>query len=233
MTNNTIAIWRVDLDAPEERLEALHATLSADERARAARYRFATPRRQFIVCRGTLREMLGQQLGLAPEAVIFTANAHGKPALAGGCDLCFNVAHSANLALIAVAHGREIGIDVEELRPVEDRAALVSGFFSPAEQAAFHALPAAQQHIAFLTGWVRKEAYMKARGLGFTLPLAAFDVTLAPGEPARLLADRYHADGGVGWALTDLKFGPGYVAAAAVEGKILSIHEEYGLQVGR
>lgn len=224
-----MTIWRVALDVSEERLHALEALLSSEERARAARYRFEEPRRQFVVCRGTLREILAAELSLAPEAVTFTVNAHGKPALAGDSDLRFNVAHSAQLALIAVARGREVGIDVELVRPMERLAALVEEHFSPAEQAEFATLPAAQRPRAFLTGWVRKEAYMKARGLGFTLPLAAFDVTLAPGAPARLLADRYHADGGAGWALADVAVGPGYVAAMTTQGTVTALQmRDYG-----
>ncbi len=215
-----LTVWRINLNVSEVRLMALHAMLSADEQVRAARYRFDEPRRQFVVCRGTLREILGAQLGVAPEAVALTQNAHGKPALTSGLaagDLRFNVAHSAGLALIAMSYGHEVGVDVEQVRPVENLAALVREHFSPAEQAEFHALPAAEQQRAFFTGWVRKEAYMKARGLGFALPLAAFDVMLAPDVPARLLVDRHDADGGAGWQIVDVAVAPGYVASAVIQ----------------
>lgn len=216
-----VHLWQVALACNREQRERLYATLDAEERARAARYHFRQLRDRFVVGRGALRAILGACLGIAPEAVRFRYGPHGKPALSQGTDrdgLCFNVSHSGALALIAVTRDRQLGVDLEQLRPELAEPAVAAHFFSPREVAALAQTPATEYPAAFFRCWTRKEALVKATGLGLSLPLDSFDVSLAADEPARLLATRWHPPQDERWSLVALPCAPGYVAALAVEG---------------
>ena len=129
--------------------------------------------------------------------------------------------------LLAFTSQRPLGVDVEQIRPLQKMERLVERFFSPAERVAFRALPDGQREAAFFAGWTRKEAYIKGRGLGLALPLHQFDVTLAPAE-ARLLADRQTPAAVGSWVLRSLDFIPGYAAALAVRGEITEIVRSVG-----
>jgi 4'-phosphopantetheinyl transferase len=196
-----VRLWYTLLDAPPERLADLYDRLDAAERARAARYCVPVVRRRFVAARGILRELLGAYLGESPAQVRFVPNAWGKPEPEGGPP--FNLAHSGDLALYAVAD-REVGIDVERVRPLEDPAGLAKRFFSPTEVEALQALSPTLQRVAFFTTWVRKEAYVKARGEGLHHPLKAFDVPVDPEAPPCLLEER-HAKGSERWTFYDLQ----------------------------
>ncbi len=217
-----VHVWRVALDPDEAVIHALKGTLSAVELERAGRFYFAKDRRAFTVARGVLRTVLGRYLGQPPQQIAFTYGPHGKPALPvepGQPSLCFNLSHSGNLALIAAAWGREIGVDVEQHRVRVNAEPIAERFFSPAEVAVFTALPAEQKQAAFFACWTRKEAYIKARGKGLAIPLDEFDVSLRPGEAARLLATRDDPREAGRWSLRELEIDPGYSAALMVEGE--------------
>ncbi len=162
--------------------------------------------------------LLGRYLDAAPERLEFRYGPQGKPSLPEDRSLRFNLAHSHDLALLAVTEGREVGIDLEGLRPLADAEQIIARFFSPRERAEFLALPAPERLVAFFRGWTRKEAYIKARGLGFAMPLDAFDVALAPGVASRLLRVESSPDEPGRWSFRDLAPGPGFLAAMAVEG---------------
>ena len=178
------------LDQTQSQIQSFLHTLAADEQARAERFHFERDREHFIVARGVLRAILGRYLNRAPERLSFCYGAHGKPALAGeaGADaIRFNVSHSHGVALYAVTRGREVGIDLERIRFDLAVLEIAERFFSRREVATLRTLPTEAQRQAFFRCWTRKEAYIKARGEGLSLPLDQFDVSLAPGEPAALL----------------------------------------------
>jgi len=212
-----VDVWRVALDLGGSAVERLAATLADDERARADRLRVPGGRGRFIAGRGALRAILGRYLGLPADRLAFRYGGRGKPALPG-TGLEFNLTHSGGLALLAVTRGRAVGVDIEAARPMADADRLVERFFSPREVAAYRALPAAERPAAFFRCWTRKEAYMKATGLGLGQPLDGFDVSLAPGEPPRLLAVAGRPGEADRWSMRDLDPGPGYAAALLVEG---------------
>ncbi|HUP42520.1 MAG TPA: 4'-phosphopantetheinyl transferase, partial [Thermoanaerobaculia bacterium] len=138
-----LQLWLADLDRPPVPLDRLAATLDPAERERAARFHFEVHRRRFTAGRGLLRRLLGELLGVAPEALVFAYGEKGKPRLvAGAAELRFNLSHSANGALLAVARGRELGVDLEAIRPMDDAEALVERFFHPAERRVFAGLEA-------------------------------------------------------------------------------------------
>jgi 4'-phosphopantetheinyl transferase len=194
----------VVLDVGAGQREALHELLSAGERERAAHFRFDRDRDHFVVCRGNLRQSLGERLGIAPARIEFSYNAHGKPETRG---VEFNVSHSGSRALIAISRTRAVGVDIERVNREFMHDQIPERFFSPGEVRALRALPEAEQMEAFFNCWTRKEAYVKARGLGLSLDLASFEVSLAPGEPVRFL-------GGVeGWEIESVSMGDGFAAA--------------------
>jgi 4'-phosphopantetheinyl transferase len=216
-----IHVWRASLDQPRSLSEGFLRTLAADERERAARFYFAKDRDHFIVARGVLRTILSRYLNRMPERVTFCYGAHGKPALAGdnGSDaIRFNVAHSHGVALYAVTRGREVGIDLERIRLDLAVMEIAERFFSRREVAALRTLPTEAQHHAFFRCWTRKEAYIKARGEGLSLPLDEFDVSLAPGEPAALLGTQRDPCEAFHWSLWELPLAANYAAALAVAG---------------
>ncbi len=216
-----VHVWRAALARPPEEFEALKRSLSEDELRRAERFHFPRDRSSFVVARGTLREILSLYVGVPPGLLRFDYNAFGKPELAGAqgeSRVRFNLSHAGGLALYAVAAGRDVGVDIEAVRESVNCEELASSFFSRREVAALLALPACDRRRAFFECWARKEAYIKGRGEGLSLPLDSFDVSLAPGEPAALLAARDERAGAARWSLCELKAGPGYAAAIAVEG---------------
>jgi 4'-phosphopantetheinyl transferase len=221
LANHDVHVWRTSLELSAEHVQRLRQTLSADESARAERFYFETDRRHFIVARGVLRIVLSRYLGLDPGQLGFSYSSYGKPALGTpprGDGLRFNLSHSHELALYAVTHGREVGIDIEYMRDNVAADAIAEHYFSPHEVMTFRALPASQRREAFFTCWTRKEAYIKARGEGLSFPLNRFDVSLAPGEPAALLRTHGDPHEAARWSLQALAAGMGYAAALAVEG---------------
>jgi len=221
LASGEVHVWCATLDQPTSQFLRLAQTLSADEHVRADRYCFTRDRRHFIVGRALLRVILGGYLDVEPDRLRFGYSHHGKPSLAegsGGGILCFNVSHSQGLALYAVARDRHVGVDLERTRPVDDLEQIAERFFSLREHAALRALPTQMKHEAFFNCWTRKEAYVKARGDGLSLPLDQFDVSLAPGEPARLLHNEREPQEVTRWSLQELTPAPGYIAALAVEG---------------
>jgi 4'-phosphopantetheinyl transferase len=167
--------------------------------------------------------LLGAYSGLPPTALRFQYGPQGKPFLEGS-DVQFNLSHSGNLALFAFARSRALGVDLEATDRAVEGDALAARFFSPAENAELAALPPEVRQAAFFACWTRKEAYIKATGLGLSLALDSFDVSVAPGRSARLLATRPRAEEATHWQLTDLSVGPGYAGALCVAGSGWTLH---------
>ncbi|MCJ2141374.1 4'-phosphopantetheinyl transferase family protein [Methylobacterium sp. E-066] len=206
-------IWIVDLALSPDQLDLCAAVLDAAERDRAARFLRPVDRMRYRASHAALRLILGEALGLAPAEIRLEAGAGGKPELAGSArgTLDFNLSHSGGRALIGLARGAAIGVDVEEIRPITDALRIARAHFAPDEAAALAALsPNAIDH-AFFGLWTRKEAVVKALGSGLSLPLNRFSVSVPP-EPPRLLR---MAEGGA-WTLAGIDCGAGYAATIAV-----------------
>ncbi|HZI78371.1 MAG TPA: 4'-phosphopantetheinyl transferase superfamily protein [Vicinamibacterales bacterium] len=215
-TSGDASIWLADLDAADAGESAL-AILSEDERVRADRFVFDIHRRRFIACRAWLRTRLAERLGRPPASLRFEYGPVGKPSLFGGEPLRFNVSHSDRHALVAMAEGAEIGVDIERLRPLSDMDALAARVFSTAEQAALGRVPADRRIDAFFAGWTRKEAYIKARGEGIGF-LGAIEVALSPGETPRLIRVAGQPEELQRWSLEAFTPVPGCAAAVCLEG---------------
>jgi len=214
-----VHVWRATLDLDPIELERMQATLTSDERARAARFRFSKDQQHFVAARGILRMILARYLNRAPAQFEFRYGPAGKPELAPGGDaegLRFNLSHSRGLALYALTRGHEIGVDVEGVRADFAWEEIASRFFAPREVEALRLVPGPSRAEAFFHCWTRKEAFVKAGGKGLALPLDQFEVSLAPGEPARLLRTTGDPQEASQWSLQELEPAPGYLAAIAV-----------------
>ncbi len=220
-----VDVWRVRLGSTTPSEESL----SAEERQRASRFHFDTDRDRYIVAHASLRDILSRYLPCEPSELIFSANEYGKPLLARSNDFSrsnnieFNLSHSGDFALIAVARGRKVGVDVERIREDIELESLARRNFSPREVSELMALPLEQRTPGFFHCWTRKEAYIKAQGLGLSMPLDLFDVSLSPNEPAILRATRPATNESARWSLRSLEVELNYAAALAVEGNDLEI----------
>ncbi|HEY6444314.1 MAG TPA: 4'-phosphopantetheinyl transferase superfamily protein [Candidatus Acidoferrales bacterium] len=215
LEENTVHAWSADLDRSPYEIRRLHDTLSPDERERAFRFRFAGDQQRFIASRGILRDILARYVGRPPDALHFSYGPFGKPSLADDCasDLRFNLSHSGNVALYAVTHNREVGVDVERIDSSFVDDGIEEKFFSDNEIAKLRSLHTSERPRAFFNCWTRKEAYVKACGGGLQISLQSFEVSLAPHEAVEFLST-----GESGWSLLALPLGRDYAAAVAVEG---------------
>jgi 4'-phosphopantetheinyl transferase len=224
MDSNEVAAGRAPIDvvvtplaAAPEIVRASAALLSDAERHRARRFVFDRDTRRFIVARARLRELLAERLGVRAHQVEFEYGAHGKPALSrrfADSDLHFSISHCDDLAAYAFSSGHAIGIDVEAVRVMTDADDLAARYFSRRENATYRALNPRDKPLGFFNCWTRKEAFVKASGDGLSMPLDRFDVTLAPGEPAKVLRVE-NTPGDSGWRLDSSCPAAGYVAAIA------------------
>lgn len=168
----------VELDSVTDTLPA--QVLSAEERARAESLRFPIDRQRFVAAHVALRQALCDHTGLSPAALTLATGAFGKPSLAGHPRTQFSMSHSQGLALIAIGGRGPLGADVELLRPMPDAASLATAHFTRREQDALAALPAHERDQAFLTCWTRKEACLKAIGVGLLVSPQSFEVGVTP-----------------------------------------------------
>jgi len=223
LAEDEIHVWRINLDIKAESAQPLCGLLSEVERTRANRFVLEMHRRTWTVARASLRTVLAQYVGASPESLHFSEGKHGKPALELDTELQFNLSHSGSMGLIAVTRERPVGVDIEQIRADIKLDPLIHSVFSPWEQGEFDRLPEALRADGFFNCWSRKEAFIKAVGEGISFGLARFDVTLAPGEPARLLRVDREGFRVEDWSLQAIDVGPCYKAAVAAWGAWWSV----------
>jgi 4'-phosphopantetheinyl transferase len=228
LSQDEVQVWSASLAVESAASGRLAATLTEDEHRRADRFVFEQHRTRFVVARSFLRDVLAGFLDRAPASIRFRYEAAGKPRLdqhAGGdgAGLRFNLSHSGDIALLAVTRGRDVGVDLEVMRPVPDACTIAGRYFAPADSAALRALPETERDAAFLRCWTLKEAYVKAVGGGLAMPLDRFEVGCAS-EPElirlRFLDENPEAGR---WTLRALDLRPDAVGALAVEGQGWSV----------
>lgn len=210
-----IHVWRVALEPSPATLAEQARCLDAEEQARATAFRFEQHRRKFIACRAAQRAILGSYLRCPPERIALAYSPLGKPRLAGEAELEFNVTNSGTWALVSVARELPHGVDLEWLDRRCDHAALAERYFAREERAALAQLAPAERRAAFFRCWTRKEAVLKATGVGLTFPLDRFVVTCVPQEPPRIVSIEGCPTRAAGWTLASFEPAPGYQAALA------------------
>lgn len=215
LADHEVHVWAVPLHGDGE---AFRGLLSRAEAERLERFRFADHRRRYQIGHGALRVILAGYAGIAPGRIEFVQGPRGKPYLAGvmpghARGPFFNLSHSAQLALIAVAPV-EVGIDVEKERHLESLTEIARRHFSESEFAALDAMQGDARRRAFYRCWTRKEAYIKALGEGLSMPLDTFDVSV--GEEPGFLACRDGREDPCNWSMLDVTPADDFVAAAAL-----------------
>ena len=231
LPHDEVQLWRIDLEAVGSDESRWRKNLSPDELERASRFHFPRDRQRFAASRSLLRILLAGYLATDPAAVSFSYSEKGKPSLGpayAGSNLKFNISHSGGVTLLAFTRGREIGVDVEQVRGDSDLQAIARRFFSPKERARLADLPVEKTVDAFFRCWTRKEAYIKAVGDGLSLPLDQFDVSFDAGEASALLATRPDASEPGHWLLREVPAGPGYIAALCVRGQDCKLNDWSG-----
>jgi 4'-phosphopantetheinyl transferase len=223
LAHGEVHLHRICLDQPDERVRALAAVLSTDEYERAERFRFARDQRRYIVGRACLRLLLAHYLKGDrddPHSITLQYGPHGKPELVGPVSvtsLKFNLAHSDQLALVALTWDHALGVDLERIRPLAALDRVTEHYFAPAESAAVRDLPMPARQAAFFRCWTRKEAYLKARGVGLTADRQSLAEPIDMDNPAGLVRAVGSAGEVAWWHLRSLVPFPGYVGALAVD----------------
>lgn len=218
-------MWTVSLDLDEREIRACEAVLSPDEAARAARFVLPVHRTRFVAARGVLRTILSRYTGTEPGRIELSYGPHGKPRLAPASaphGIQFNVSHAGNRALVAVTTGRGVGVDIESIGTRAREAHIARRFFTPGEDRALRSADESARPALFAAFWARKEACIKASGLGLLLSLDSFDVSAGAREPR--VVERIRGGEGAGsWTLVDVAAAAGFAAACAVEGRGLRV----------
>ena len=218
MQAGAVHVWAWNYDCSAESLQRYISLLSPEECLRMQRFHFERDRIRYAVCHGILRILLGRYIDRPPLSVSFGQNEFGKPCLVppeAASRLTFNLSHTRHIALLAVATVYTVGVDVEEIRPIEP--GLVERHFSSQEQTALKALTGGDWLEGFYNCWTRKEAILKAEGSGLNVKLDAFDVSLMPREQATVLGVRADAGFTSDWHLTELRPALGFVGALATD----------------
>lgn len=188
------------------------ALLDTDERQRWERFVFDADRRLYAHAHALLRRTLSRYRGQAPRSWRFAAGPWGRPEIAGddGDGLRFNLTHCRGLAVVAVTRGRTVGVDAEAIDRPLDWDGVAGYAFGPAERQELDSVPESRRPALFFTLWTLKEAYVKARGLGLSLPLGDFRVQADP--PGIIPA----ADDPDRWLAACFQPGPGHRVSLAV-----------------
>jgi len=223
LADDEVHVFYADVDSLLCCAGILENTLSDEENFKKSRFLFWKDQCGSMVSRGLLRVILGAYLGDAPRNLVFLNGPHGKPILGGEPRkeaLRFSVSHSNRRVLYAVNRGREVGVDMEKIRPEFPFEEISDKYFSAREAAILRKGPVHDRKDLFFTYWTLKEAFMKATGKGFSLPLNRFEITHDPPKVVSLQGD---SEAAARWSLRSMHLEPGYAAALALEGPDLPI----------
>jgi 4'-phosphopantetheinyl transferase len=215
LADNELHVWRASLDLPSSVRVRLQSTLNPEEKKRVEKLLIEKAREHFVAARGILRELLSLYLGVQPEKIAFSYGPEGKPSLspAHNSKISFNVSHSNGMGLFVFANDREIGTDIEYVKPDFRGMEIASKFFSEAESAALAKLPPGERDEAFFGCWTKKEAYVKAHGQGLSIPLDSFTVEFSKSK--QVLRD----EAGTPWSCYALEAAPGFAGAVVAAGE--------------
>jgi 4'-phosphopantetheinyl transferase len=223
ITTDEIHLWLVDYDEiADERLHAAYRDLlDAAERNQEPRFYFERDRRRYLVTRALVRSVLSRYLAIDPRECLFSTNAYGRPDVANsqpdeGC-LSFNISHTHSLIVLGVTRGRALGVDVENVSARQVSIDIADRYFAPPEVAALRARPAHEQQDRFFEYWTFKESYIKARGMGLSLPLDKFSFHYGDDRSVAIAIEPELADDPARWQFWQFRPSPEYLVAICAE----------------
>jgi 4'-phosphopantetheinyl transferase len=213
-------LWLIDLDREADRARRLRPALPACDHERAESYSSAVDRERFLVGRTIVRVLLAALAGVRPDRLRLTSGRHGKPEIipSGPTSppLHFSVSKSAGRLLVAVDATAPVGVDIECVRPDFDMDRIAVRYFSSSEQRDLRRIPAGERTRCAYICWTRKEAYLKGLGVGLTLGLDGFSVSVNPTGPVTISGSLPSAETLSGWSLVPVDVDRSAVAALAV-----------------
>lgn len=220
LDEGSVHLWRIPLDRDASATSAPLSLLADDEVRRYERFKPEAVKRRFALARGGMRVILGRYLSSTPGSLEFRYGEQGKPSLApeqNPAKLRFNLTHSHDLAILAVASDREVGVDVEHLRDNIEFEMLAARYFSPLEAETLASLEGEDLKRQFFRIWTAKEAYIKAIGQGLQIPLDQFDVAVGSEQQPNLLETRHAPEEQDRWSLHSFDCGDDYLGTLAIE----------------
>lgn len=220
LPSSEVHVWLAFYDAIDEQLhDAYRAMLNDEERAQEPRFHFARDRRRYLVTRALVRTVLSRYVPIAPAAWTFSKNEYGCPAIANPAAgaLSFNLSHTHSVIVLAVTRGRAVGVDVENVRDCAIPVDIADRFFAPQEVAALNTVPPQNQQDRFFEYWTFKESYIKARGMGLSLPLDKFSFHYAGERDVALSIDAELGDDAARWQFWQFRPTPDYLVALCAE----------------
>ena len=235
LDRTTAHLWYVSPEALRDPalLNTYYQLMCAEERAQQQRFYFEKGRHEYLVTRALVRTVLSRYVAVDPSTWRFEKNEYGKPAIAyprGLPPLSFNLSNTTGLIACLVALGRDVGVDVEDMTRPGETVEIAEQFFSPTEVSTLRTLHVSAQRYRFFEYWTLKEAYIKARGMGLTLPLEQFSFHLEAGQPVRISFDPRLHDDPHSWQFTQFQPTSQHQMAAAIRrgpDAELTIHSRY------
>jgi 4'-phosphopantetheinyl transferase len=217
-----VHVWHFPLVIPPGREADWRAVLSPAERERADKFAFPHLRERYLAAHAIMRRLLGGYLCVDPASLAFEIAERGKPSLPGH-PLHFNLSHTNDHGLLAVTRAGAVGVDIESIDRQVDRAGIAGRFFSRAEADELASLPPDLQPEAFCNLWTRKEAWLKATGVGISEGLNQVEFNCRPGEPARLLRIGGDEREAAGWFLHSFRPPGEHLGAVAVRARDVKV----------
>ncbi len=223
LKKNEIDLWLISTNDYLDNLDNFFIILSEDEKLRANRFYFEKDKNNFIITRGILRILLGKYIVQDSNKVVFKYNDYGKPIILNN-NIQFNLSHSKNLVLYGFSKNLKLGVDIEFMREKVSYNNIAERFFSDYERQSLNSIPEPLQKEAFFNGWTRKEAYIKLKEKGLSIPLDSFDVSIIPEERPLLIDSRDDDIHFSNWKLFDIKTFKEYKAALITDKSVASVN---------
>lgn len=202
-------------------LASLREFLSEEERCREPRFYFADDRKRYLVTRALVRTVLSRYAEVAPNDWTFSSNDYGRPRIAeahgAASGLSFNVSHTRGLIALGVTRGRELGVDTEHITLRETSSGIANRFFAPHEVDALATVSAERQQDRFFEYWTFKESYIKARGMGLSIPLDKFGFNFPHERAVGLTIEPELGDDARRWIFWQYRPAPHYLLAICAE----------------
>lgn len=217
-----IDFWHSSLNTTDIQYQQDWQILDDTEKSRAAKFSNSLLKQRYLSAHGQLRRILAQYLQTSPASLRFLTTAQGKPYLADYPELAFNLSHTGDEMALTVAKDCQVGVDIEQCKARANFADLVHRCFGEPEATYWHQLSEHQQQRAFYQFWTRKEAFVKATGLGISVGLR--DCVLNPAQPQQFLTVPVECGAADSWHCRDIDLGQNFCAALVANKTIAAVN---------